>query len=32
MAEVRDLALNHWPEILMAAGIEKDHLRNKHGP
>ena len=32
MAEVRDLALTHWPEILMAAGIEKDHLRNKHGP
>lgn len=32
MAEVRDLALNHWSEILMAAGIGKDFLRNKHGP
>ena len=32
MAEVRELASNHWPEILMAAGIEKDRLRNKHGP
>ena len=30
--DVRDLAINHWPEILMAAGIDKESLRDVHGP
>lgn len=32
MAEVRDLALNHWTLILEEAGIQKDQLRDVHGP
>ena len=30
--DVKLLAVNHWPEILMAAGIDKDSLRDVHGP
>jgi putative DNA primase/helicase len=30
-SDVKDLAINHWPELLMAAGIDKESLRDVHG-
>ena len=30
--DVKVLAANHWPEILMAAGIDESFLRHVHGP